>query len=72
MISPQDPLAEVLVDAGVITREQLEAATAARANSLERLDETITRLGLARETDIDPAGGHATGAAVRRGAGPGD
>ncbi len=52
MISPQDPLAEVLVDAGVITREQLEAATAARANSLERLDETITRLGLARETDI--------------------
>ena len=53
MISSGDPLAEVLVDAGVITREQLEKALAARAaNGVERLDEAIARLGLAREVDI--------------------
>jgi len=53
MIPIGEPLAEVLVDAGVITREQLDKATAARgANGVERLDETIARLGLAREADI--------------------
>ena len=53
MIPTGEPLAEVLVDAGVITREQLDKATAARgANGVERLDETIARLGLAREADI--------------------
>jgi type II secretion system protein E len=53
MISFGDPLAEVLVDAGVITRDQLEKAATARAtNGVERLDETIARLGLAREVDI--------------------
>jgi type II secretion system protein E len=53
MISFGDPLAEVLVEAGVITRDQLEKALAARAgNGVERLDETIARLGLAREVDI--------------------
>ncbi len=49
---PGDPLAETLVAAGVITREQLEAAVAARNSGLERLDETIARLGFAREEDI--------------------
>jgi type II secretion system protein E len=50
--SPEDPLAEVLVSAGVISAEQLETALAARNSSLERLDETLARLGLAREEDI--------------------
>jgi len=50
--SPQDPLAEVLLQAGVISREQLATALAARNSSLERLDETLTRLGLAREEEI--------------------
>ena len=48
----QEPLAELLVEAGVITREQLRTAVAARTNGLERLDEIITRLGLAGETEI--------------------
>jgi type II secretion system protein E len=47
-----DPLAEVLVAASVISREELEAATAARNHGDERLDETLARLGLAREQDI--------------------
>jgi len=52
-ISSGDPLAELLVDAGVVTREQLETVAAARAtNGMERLDEAIARLGLAREADI--------------------
>ena len=49
---PQDPLAEVLLRAGIIGREQLETALAARNSGLERLDETITRLGLAGEEEI--------------------
>jgi len=56
-----DPFAEVLVSAGVITREQLDAAAAARANGVERLDETIARLGLAREADIYRAVAHRLG-----------
>jgi len=56
-----DPLSEVLVDAGVITREQLETAVAARSNGVERLDETIARLGLAREADIYRAVAHRLG-----------
>jgi type II secretion system protein E len=48
-----DPLAEVLIDAGVITREQLDTAYSARStNGVERLDEIISRLGLAREADM--------------------
>jgi type II secretion system protein E len=50
--SSGDPTAEVLVEAGVITREQLETAAAARNGAVERLDEVLTRLGLAREEDI--------------------
>jgi type II secretion system protein E len=50
----REPLAEVLVEAGVISREQLETALAARNTGVERLDEAITRLGLAREDDIYP------------------
>ncbi|MBE9566950.1 MAG: type II secretion system ATPase GspE [Proteobacteria bacterium] len=48
----EDPLAEVLVAAGVISREALERAVASRSDGTERLDETITRLGLAKEEDI--------------------
>jgi type II secretion system protein E len=51
----REPLAEVLVEAGVISREQLETALAARNTGVERLDEAITRLGLAREDDMYPA-----------------
>jgi len=47
-----DLLAEVLVGAGLITREQLETASGSRTNDLEKLDETLVRLGLAREEDI--------------------
>ncbi len=47
-----DPLAEMLVEAGVITREQLENALASRANGAERLNDTLVRLGIAREEDI--------------------
>jgi type II secretion system protein E len=61
MVPTGDPLAEVLVDAGVISREQLESAVAARTNGLERLDETIARLGLAREADIYQAVGRRLG-----------
>ncbi|UCC69405.1 MAG: Flp pilus assembly complex ATPase component TadA [Armatimonadota bacterium] len=50
--SPGDPLAEVLVEAGVISRDELETAAAARNGAVERLDETVARLGLAREEDI--------------------
>ncbi len=50
--SSADPLAEVLVEAGVINREELETALAARNGVLERLEETLTRLGLAQEDDI--------------------
>jgi len=47
-----DLLAEVLVGAGVVTREQLETVASSRTNDLEKLDETLVRLGLAREEDI--------------------
>jgi len=47
-----DLLAEVLVGAGVITREQIETVSSSRKNDLEKLDETLVRLGLAREEDI--------------------
>jgi len=47
-----DLLAEVLVGAGLITREQLETVSGSRTNDLEKLDETLVRLGLAREEDI--------------------
>jgi len=47
-----DPLAEVLVDAGVLTREQMDRALAARSNGVERVEEVIARLGLAREEEI--------------------
>ena len=47
-----DLLAEVLVGAGVITREQVETVSSSRKNDLEKLDETLVRLGLAREEDI--------------------
>ncbi len=50
-----DPLAEVLIDAGVITREQLDTAYSARSsNGVERLDEIMSRLGLAREARSTP------------------
>jgi type II secretion system protein E len=45
------PVAEVLVDAGVITREQLAAAVSGNGG-LERLDETVVRLGLAGEQQV--------------------
>jgi type II secretion system protein E len=48
----RDPLAEVLVEAGVVSPEQLETITSARSNELERLDEVAVRLGVAREEDI--------------------
>jgi len=47
-----DLLAEVLVGAGVISREQLETVTSSRKNDLEKLDETLVRLGLVPEEDI--------------------
>ena len=47
-----DPLAEVLVEAGVLTREQMDSALAARSNGVERIEEVIARLGLAREEEI--------------------
>jgi len=47
-----DLLAEVLVGAGVMTREQIETVSNSRKNDLEKLDETLVRLGLAREEDI--------------------
>ena len=50
--SPEDPLAEVLVRAGVISADELQTALAARNSSLERLEETLARLGLAREEEI--------------------
>ena len=49
---PGDPLAEILVEAGVISRQQLETAVAACDGGPERLDEALTRLGLAREEEI--------------------
>ena len=57
----EDPLAEVLVAAGVISREALERAVASRSNGTERLDEAITRLGLAKEEDIYSAVGRRLG-----------
>jgi len=57
----EDPLAEVLVAAGVISREALERAVASRSDGTERLDETITRLGLAKEEDIYSAVGRRLG-----------
>ncbi len=50
-----DRLAEVLVSAGVIAREQLELVTSSNKDDVERLDETLVRLGLAREEDISAA-----------------
>jgi type II secretion system protein E len=47
-----DVLAEVLVGAGVITRDQLETVAGSRTNGIEGLDETLVRLGLANEEDI--------------------
>jgi type II secretory ATPase GspE/PulE/Tfp pilus assembly ATPase PilB-like protein len=45
-------LAEVLVGAGVVSREQLDSVSTSRNDLQERLDETLVRLGLAREEDI--------------------
>ncbi len=45
-------LAEVLIGAGVVSREQLNSVNASRSDLQERLDETLVRLGLAREEDI--------------------
>jgi len=45
------PVAEVLVEAGVITREQCAVALAGNGG-LERFDETIIRLGLADEHQV--------------------
>jgi len=42
----------VLVEAGVLTREQMDSALAARSNGVERIEEVIARLGLAREEEI--------------------
>jgi len=50
--SSGDPTAEVLVEAGVITREQLETAASARNGAVERLDEVLIRLGIAGEEEI--------------------
>jgi type II secretion system protein E len=47
-----DLLAEVLVGAGLVTRDQLETAAASRNDDVERLDESLVRLGLADEADI--------------------
>jgi len=53
MVHPSgDPIAEMLVEAGVITRQQLETAQAARSNGTERLNDTLVRMGMAREEDI--------------------
>jgi len=49
---PGDPLSEVLIEAGVLTREQVESVFAARSNGVERVEEVIARLGLAREEEI--------------------
>lgn len=49
-----DPLAEMLVSEGVITRQQLEAAQAARTSDVERLNDMLVRLGMAKEEDIYP------------------
>ncbi len=46
------PVAEVLVRAGVITREQLDSLTAAGNGGGERLDEMVVRLGLASEQAV--------------------
>ncbi len=47
-----DPMAEVLVGAGLVSRDQLEAAAASRNNDAERLDESLVRLGLVSEEDV--------------------
>jgi type II secretory ATPase GspE/PulE/Tfp pilus assembly ATPase PilB-like protein len=46
------PLAEVLVGAGIINRDQLETALSARSSAEERLGEALARLGFAKEEDI--------------------
>lgn len=50
--SSVDPVGEVLVETGVISREQLKTATAARNGTVERLEETLARLGIAGEDEI--------------------
>ena len=52
MTPSADPIAEILLEAGVISRDDLATALAARSNGLERLDETVARLGLAPEADV--------------------
>ncbi|MBN1460733.1 MAG: Flp pilus assembly complex ATPase component TadA, partial [Armatimonadetes bacterium] len=47
-----DLLAEVLVGAGLVTRDQLDSLGSSRTSESEKLDETIIRLGLAREDQI--------------------
>lgn len=46
------PIGEVLVAKGLITREQLEEATAQRTSPSERLDQILIRSGLVRERDV--------------------
>jgi type IV pilus assembly protein PilB len=55
------PVAEVLVDAGIITREQLAELTAAKGNGVERPDEVVVRLGLASEEQVYAAVGRRLG-----------
>ena len=49
---PGDPLGEVLVEAGVLTREQMDSALAARSNGVERVEEVLARRGRARGGEI--------------------
>ncbi len=56
------PVAEALVRAGVITREQLSSlAGASNAGSAERLDEMVVRVGLADEEQVYAAIGRHLG-----------
>jgi type IV pilus assembly protein PilB len=55
------PVAEVLVDAGIITREQLAELTAAKGNGVERPDEVVVRLGMASEEQVYAAVGRRLG-----------
>jgi len=47
-----DIVAEVLLGAGLLTREQLESVADSRMNGTEKLDEAVVRLGVAREEDV--------------------
>ncbi len=55
------PVAEVLVEAGIITREQLAEVVAAKGNGVERPDEAVVRLGLASEEQVYSAVGRRLG-----------